>query len=158
LLLRRWGVLMEQANCHRGGLGYPVALIERLVALAEAAPHREVCGFVARWPDGSFEPMPVENALPCPFDRAGYRMDPIAQLRAMQAIDRRGGEIAAVYHSHPEAGAELSDRDREAAAVGGTQMVPGADQIVMGMRGGRVFEARCHPQPKRGSAPTQTVG
>ncbi len=95
----------------------PVAA--RLVALAEANPAREVCGFVTVAPDGEVEVVPARNvagerewAPGAPGDaRRAYLADPAAHLALSRRLRRDGGRIAAVYHSHVDAAARLSEVD-----------------------------------------------
>ena len=132
-------------------VAYPPALMARLVGLCEADPAREVCGFVVRR-GAALEVVPVPNvadryhaADPERFPRTsrdGYLMDPKAQLRLHRELEGGGGEIVAVWHSHVETGAYFSEKDRADAVVDGVQAVPGAEYLVLGLRGGRVTEAR----------------
>jgi proteasome lid subunit RPN8/RPN11 len=130
---------------------YPEALVARLVALCEADPAREVCGFVVRR-GAALEVVPVPNvadryhaADPAHFPRTsrdGYLMDPRTQLRLHRELEGGGGEIVAVWHSHVETGAYFSEKDRADAVVDGVQAVPGAEYLVLGLHRGRVTEAR----------------
>jgi proteasome lid subunit RPN8/RPN11 len=132
-------------------VAYPPELLARLAALCEADPARETCGFVVRR-EGALEVVPVENvadryhaADPGRFPRTSrdsYLMDPKAQLRLQRALEERGGEIVAVWHSHVEVGAYFSEKDRADAVVDGVQTVPGAEYLVLGVRGGRVTEVK----------------
>ena len=132
-------------------VAFPEALMARMVALCEADPAREVCGFVVRR-GSALEVVPVPNvadryhaADPERFPRTsrdGYLMDPKAQLRLHRELEGGGGEIVAVWHSHVETGAYFSEKDRADAVVDGVQAVPGAEYLVLGLRGGRVTEAR----------------
>ena len=74
--------------------------------------------------------------------RDSYLMDPKEQLRVHRELEAWGGEIAAVWHSHVEVGAYFSAKDRADAAVEGQPAVPGAEYLVLGVRGGRVTEVR----------------
>ncbi len=133
------------------GIAYGPEIVARLVALCEADPRREVCGFVVRRA-GALHVVPVENvadryhdAEPASFPRTSrdsYLMDPREQLRVMRELEAWGGEIAAVWHSHVEVGAYFSDKDRADAVVHGVQTVPGAEYLVLGVRGGRVTEVK----------------
>ncbi len=133
------------------GVAYPPELVARLAALCEADPAREVCGFVVRR-DGALHVVPVENVAdryhavdPAGFPRTSreaYLMDPKAQLRIQRELEAWGGEIVAVWHSHVEVGAYFSEKDRADALVDGVQAVPGAEYLVLGVRGGRVTEVK----------------
>ncbi len=133
------------------GMTYPPDVVARIAALCEADPAREVCGFVVRR-GAQLDVVPVPNvadryhaADPERFPRTSresYLMDPKAQLSLHREIDARGGEILAVWHSHVEAGAYFSEKDRADAVVGGLQTVPAAEYLVLSVRGGRVVEAK----------------
>jgi proteasome lid subunit RPN8/RPN11 len=133
------------------GAPFGPELLARIAALCEADPAREVCGFVVRR-GAALEVVPVENVAdryhandPAGFPRTSresYLMDPRAQLRLHRELEATGGELAAVYHSHVEAGAYFSAKDREDAAVDGVQLLPGADYLVFGVRSGRVTEVK----------------
>lgn len=133
------------------GVDYGPEILRRLSALCEANPERETCGFVVRR-GGALEVVEIKNVAdayhaqdPAHFPRTSresYLMDPRAQLRLHGALDREGGEIVAVWHSHVEVGAYFSAKDRADAVVDGVQLVPGAEYLVLGVRGGRVDEVR----------------
>jgi [CysO sulfur-carrier protein]-S-L-cysteine hydrolase len=126
-------------------------IVAHIVALCEADPTREVCGFVVRRA-GALHVEPVPNVAdryhekdPVHFPRTSrdsYLMDPKVQLRIHRELDAQGGEIAVVWHSHVETGAYFSAKDRADAVVDGQPTVPGAEYLVLGVRGGRVFEVR----------------
>jgi proteasome lid subunit RPN8/RPN11 len=130
---------------------YDPAILARMVALCEAEPEREACGFVVRR-EGALRVEPVPNAAdryhaldPARFPRTSrdsYLMDPKEQLRIHRELEAWGGEIAAVWHSHVETGAYFSAKDRADATVDGAPAVPGADYLVLGVKGGRVTEVR----------------
>ncbi len=134
-----------------GALAYPPDVVARMAALCEGDPGREVCGFVVRR-GSALEVIAIPNvadryhaADPGHFPRTSrdsYLMDPKAQLRLHRELEAWGGEIVAVWHSHVEVGAYFSEKDRADAVVDGVQAVPGAEYLVLGVRGGRVTEAR----------------
>jgi proteasome lid subunit RPN8/RPN11 len=127
------------------------AILARLVALCEADPGREVCGFLLRR-GGELLVQPVPNVAdryhaldPERFPRTSrdsYLMDPKEQLRVHRELEAWGGEIALVWHSHVETGAYFSAKDRADAVVDGAPTVPGAEYLVLGVRGGRVAEVK----------------
>jgi proteasome lid subunit RPN8/RPN11 len=151
---------------------YPPEVLERIAALAEADPEREVCGFVVRpRPGAALEVVAVRNAigeaegppgLPGSA-RSAYLADPVAQLRLFRRLREEGGEVVACYHSHPEGMASLSRLDLELAVVEGRPVVPGAELVVVAMAAGRArdiarflwngrhFEAIPLGRPPRGS-------
>jgi proteasome lid subunit RPN8/RPN11 len=133
------------------GVAYGPDLVARMVAACEADPAREVCGFVISR-GGALLVVPVPNvadryhaADPARFPRTSrdsYLMDPKEQLRLHRELEASGGEIVAVWHSHVEVGAYFSEKDRADAVVDGVQAVPGAEYLVLGVRGGRVTEVK----------------
>jgi [CysO sulfur-carrier protein]-S-L-cysteine hydrolase len=130
---------------------YDPEIVARLAALCEADPEREVCGLLVRR-GGALHVVPVANAAdryhavdPERFPRTSrdsYLMDPKDQLRVHRELETWGGEIAAVWHSHVEVGAYFSAKDRADAVMDGQPAVPGADYLVLGVRGGRVTEVK----------------
>jgi proteasome lid subunit RPN8/RPN11 len=122
----------------------PVAAVARVAALAAADPGREVCGLVFQLPDGGHEVVPVPNAEPPATARDAFRMEGAALLRALRAWEGRGAVVAAVYHSHLDAGPELSRRDRAELTLAGAPTFPGADLLVVSLRAGRVAAAALH--------------
>jgi proteasome lid subunit RPN8/RPN11 len=130
---------------------YDPELVARLAALCEADPGREVCGFLVRR-DGALHVVPVANAAdryhaldPARFPRTSrdsYLMDPKEQLRIHRELETWGGELVAVWHSHVEVGAYFSAKDHADAVVEGQPAVPGAEYLVLGVRGGRVTEVK----------------
>lgn len=135
----------------REPLSYPPEVVARIAALCEAEQGREACGFVVRR-GRALEVVPTRNAAdrfhaadPAAFPRTSrdsYVVDPRDQLRVLRELEAWGGEIAAVWHSHVEAVAYFSEKDRSDALPGGVPAVPGADYLVLGVRGGRVTEVR----------------
>lgn len=139
------------ADAGPGPAAYPPEVIARIAALCEADPGREACGFVVRR-GRALEVVAIRNAAdryhaadPAAFPRGSrhaFVMDPRDQLRVLRELDAWGGEIVAVWHSHVEARACLSDADRREAFPGGAPAVPGAEHLVLAVRAGRVAEVR----------------
>jgi proteasome lid subunit RPN8/RPN11 len=133
------------------GVAYGPEIVARLAALCEADPGREMCGLVVRR-EGALQVVPVANVAdryhavdPARFPRTSrdsYLMDPKEQLRVHRELEAWGGEIVAVWHSHVEVGAYFSEKDRADALMDGVQAVPGAEYLVLGVRGGRVTEVK----------------
>jgi proteasome lid subunit RPN8/RPN11 len=122
----------------------------RLAALAEEDPGREICGFVVEEGGRPLRLVPVRNVAGegdgppgVPGDaRRAFLADPSAHLALSRRLRVTGGRIAAAYHSHVDAPAVLSDVDLEQATCEGVPVHPGVDQVVIGMRGGKVQEIR----------------
>ena len=130
---------------------YGREILAHVVALCEADPSREVCGFVVRR-GGALAVVPVTNVAdryhardPARFPRTSreaYLMDPREQLQVFEDLAATAGEVVAVWHSHIDVGAYFSAKDRADAVVGGVQVVPGAEYLVLGVRDGRVTEIK----------------
>ena len=121
-------------------------LVARLAALAEAEPDVEVCGFVTAGSSGDLAVVPMRNVAGEGEDQAravrarreAYLVDPAAHLLLARGLRASGGRIAAVFHSHVNGPARLSPADLENALDGETPVLPGVDQIVIGMEAGKV--------------------
>lgn len=134
-----------------GAIAYGPEVVARIAALCEGDPTREVCGYVVRR-GSELEVIPMPNVAdqyhgqdPEHFPRTSrdsYLIDPKAHLRLERELEAWGGQIVAVWHSHVEVGAYFSRKDREDAVVDGIQLMPGAEYLVLGVKGGRVTEAR----------------
>jgi proteasome lid subunit RPN8/RPN11 len=119
----------------------------RLAALAEGDPEQEVCGFVAAGAGGGLEVVPVRNVAGegrespagCAGRREAFVVEPAAHLALSRRLRQEGGRIVAVYHSHVDGPARLSPADLAAAIDGGAPLLPGTDQIVIGMVRGKVL-------------------
>jgi proteasome lid subunit RPN8/RPN11 len=130
---------------------YDTEVLARIRELCEADPEREVCGFVVLT-GGVLQVIPVPNVAdryherdPARFprtSRTSYLMEPRAQLRVHESLLDGQGEIVAVWHSHVEVGAYFSDKDRADALVDGEPLLPGAEYLVFGVKGGKVEETR----------------
>ncbi len=122
----------------RGPLEYPAELLARIARLCEEDLERERCGLVIR-DGGSLRAVLIANAAAA---RDAFLLDAREQLRLEKRLRERGGEVVAVWHSHLDAPATLSRRDREGAMVDGREALPGAEQLVVGLRAGRAVELR----------------
>jgi proteasome lid subunit RPN8/RPN11 len=118
------------------------AVAPALVALAEADPLREVCGLIVAGPDGVAEPWSLPNRAAAPA--RAYELAPEALLDALRRLDIEGKALLAVFHSHPDGGADLSRRDLEAALADGEPLLQGVAQIVVSMSSGRALLVRVH--------------
>ena len=116
------------------------SLAPGLAALAEADPEREVCGFVVADSRGAQTVLPVRNVAG--ETAAAYEIDPAAHLALARSLRDDGGRIVAVYHSHIDGPARLSAADLEGAVDGDLPVLPGTDQVVIGMESGKTLEVR----------------
>lgn len=87
----------------------PRALINQLMAHAQRASGREVCGFIASHAGNAIKTYPVAN-IAIPAEKR-FQMEPTAQIRAIQQMREQGEEIFAIYHSHPTSPAAPSQAD-----------------------------------------------
>lgn len=120
--------------------GGAAGLLQALAREVEAERDREACGLVVRDRAGALWVHPVANAAP--DGRHAYALEARESLAAFRWADGAGGAVVAVYHSHLEADASLSGRDRAGALLLGRPAVPGADQLLISLRGGRASEMR----------------
>lgn len=121
---------------------FPPAVWQGLARAAEADPGREVCGFVVRSAGGELEVAPVPNAAPPGEAATAFAMDGAAQLRVLLRLEEEGGAVVAVYHSHLESAAVPSVADLAGALCAGRPAWPGAEYVVIALRGGRAVDIR----------------
>jgi len=107
----------------------------RLAALAEAEPDREICGLVEAGPGGAPRLLPLANLAADPA--IAFELAPGDVLAAVRRVEREGGALLAVYHSHLWGGAGLSARDLDQALCQGQPLLPGVDQVIVALRDGR---------------------
>ncbi len=79
----------------------PRAIVNQLLHLAQKSPEEEICGLISRDRAGFRKCYPVANAA---GDRKRFfTLDPKQQIESMRTMRERGEELAAIYHSHPDA-------------------------------------------------------
>lgn len=88
------------------------------MAHAAAGWPMEVCGLVARCPNGTLAVRPARNLSDLP---GTFLLDPAVLV----ASHRQGEVLIALYHSHCDAPAILSAADRAAACLDGAPAWPG---------------------------------
>lgn len=116
-------------------------LAERLTSLAEARPDEEVCGFVVEDSRGELRVVEVPNRAGATA-REAFLLDPAVHLALSRRLRAEGGRFVAVFHSHVDGPARLSPRDLEGAVDDGAPLLPGVEQIVIGMSCGKRTEIR----------------
>lgn len=92
-------------------------LAAEAMALARAAPGREVCGLLLATANGRVLLRPVPNVASDP--RRRFEIDPAALLAAHRQERRGGPAIIGCYHSHPGGVAEPSAQDAADAEPNG---------------------------------------
>ncbi len=96
-----------------GELRLAPRLVEAMRAALEAALPEEGCGLLFGRGQRVERVVPIQNALHSPVR---FRLEPQAQLAAMQEADAQGLELLAIYHSHPRGPDHPSVTDIEEAA------------------------------------------
>ncbi|MDJ0849821.1 MAG: Mov34/MPN/PAD-1 family protein [Myxococcota bacterium] len=141
----------------------PPAVLHELYAHAREALPEECCGLVLGDERSRFERTVrcrndmnrkhSEDPVGFPRDaRTGFWMSEVDTQRALEEADREGQRVTAVYHSHVDVDAFLSEMDLEYADPG---VFPGAAQIVIAVSEGQVkrvalFQREGAEQPFRG--------
>ena len=126
-------------------------LIPSMAAHARSTYPLECCGLVLADAAGTPRFLPVPNvagtrAAAGNSDRTrrdGYVMEPRALLEALEQVERNGGRLAVIVHSHPDVGAYFSKEDRDIALGGGGEPLwPDVQYLVISCRAGGVDAAR----------------
>jgi proteasome lid subunit RPN8/RPN11 len=104
-----------------------------------AAPH-EAVGLVVRAADQALCAIPLVNVSPTPA--TAFEISPRQWMRVEAAVRAHQGVFHALYHSHLDAPAVLSEQDQHGLAPGGLPLISGLMAWVISVRGGRISEAR----------------
>jgi proteasome lid subunit RPN8/RPN11 len=115
-------------------LRLPSAALEEIIRWSRAAHPREACGFLIGHPRGAGWDHPTVRCV----RRAGnvaerealdrFEADPGELVAAERAARDEGWELVGFWHSHPEAPAQLSARDRAGAWEGFSLLVVSVPQ------------------------------
>lgn len=89
-------------------------LVDEMFAHAREDLPNECCGLVSGKDGEADAVIRVANAAVSPLR---YEMDPQEQYNALQAIEGKGGELLAIYHSHTKSAAYPSQTDVNLAAA-----------------------------------------
>jgi proteasome lid subunit RPN8/RPN11 len=103
------------------------ALLDRIVAHARREFPNECCGFVATRDGVATEVARVENVAASPFR---FDIEPHVLLRTVTAIEDRGDDVGAIYHSHTRSAPYPSQTDANFAAHW-----PGTEWLIVGLAG-----------------------
>lgn len=79
----------------------PRNIVGRLLRLAQSSPEEEICGLISRDHHGFKNCYPVVNMAG--DKKHSFALDPRGQIEAMRTMRENGEELAAIYHSHPDA-------------------------------------------------------
>jgi len=96
----------------RGAPGLPESILSDAARHFEACYPAEGCGAIVRLPDGGNAFRPIANVASAPD---AFELDPIELLDLWTAQDRGELAVVAIVHSHCDAPAVLSARDRAGA-------------------------------------------
>ena len=79
----------------------PRPIVNQLLHLAQRSPEEEVCGLISRDAQGFKTCYPAANVAK--DKKRFFELDPKGQIDAMRMMREHGEELAAIYHSHPDA-------------------------------------------------------
>jgi proteasome lid subunit RPN8/RPN11 len=79
----------------------PRAIVNQLLHLAQKSPQEEICGLISRDRNGFKKCYPVANTAG--DKKRFFALDPGEQIAAMRIMREHGEDLAAIYHSHPDA-------------------------------------------------------
>ncbi len=122
------------------------SLLPQIVNHAVSAYPEECCGLILKCENRSWRSVRIKNIQnewhrlsPEDYPRtakAAYQMDPHELLALQKSLRHHREAIAVIYHSHPEAGFQLSDEDIRQALWDGEPTFPGVDYLVVSVRQG----------------------
>lgn len=122
---------------------YAAEILDAVRRHAEETYPRECCGLVLE--DGVHRAENVQDELHAEDPerhprtaRTAFVLAPRDQLRLARA--HRDGRALAIYHSHVDAGAYLSDADLAGATLEGRPLYPGLELVVVACDAGRAGE------------------
>jgi len=87
----------------------PRTIVNQLLAQSQHQPEEETCGLVSQKHGLPQRVYPVDNIAG--EKTSLFEMDPKQQVEAMKQMREQGEELFAIYHSHPHAPAQPSQRD-----------------------------------------------
>ncbi len=132
-------------------IDYPPEVLRQIIRHLETCYPAEGCGMLVRGPGGPLEVFPMKNVAADPEEgrrvhanRGAETMfvpDPKDLYRVNMLEYDRGARIVGVFHSHPEHDAYFSDTDRQWSAPDGVESYPGAEYLVVSIRGGKANSA-----------------
>ena len=92
---------MSGVRKNMNAIRLPRAMVNRLLHLAQKSPEEEICGLISRDRHDFKTCYPVANVAGDKKHR--FALDPRGQIEAMRTMRGHGEELAAIYHSHPDA-------------------------------------------------------
>jgi adenylyltransferase/sulfurtransferase len=124
--------------------------IDAIAAHMGACYPNEGCGLVVADARGALAFVPIPNVagttdMSSRTQRDGYVMDPKSLLTALDAVERAGGRLYAIAHSHPDVGAYFSKEDKaKALDHHGDPLWPDVQYLVVSVRNARADAARVY--------------
>jgi [CysO sulfur-carrier protein]-S-L-cysteine hydrolase len=118
------------------------ALLDELIAHARDEAPNECCGVVAvggSTPDGGSRATEVLRTVNVAASPLRFEVDGKELLATMDQIERGGGELGAIYHSHTRSAPYPSQTDINFAVNW-----PGVEWIIVGLAGGEQPEVRSY--------------
>jgi proteasome lid subunit RPN8/RPN11 len=115
------------------------ALLDELVAHAREDAPNECCGVVAVKPGSPAVAARVHRAVNTAASPLKFEVDGKELLGLIDAIERDGQELGAIYHSHTRTAPYPSQTDINFAAHW-----PGVEWIIVGLAGGGEAEVRSY--------------
>ena len=109
-------------------------LLERVIAHARRDAPNECCGLVGTRDGRAVSVHEAQNTAASPFR---FEVDGMELYREMTAIEERGEELGAIYHSHTRSEPYPSQTDLNFAAGW-----PGVEWLIVGLAGGGEPEVR----------------
>lgn len=112
---------------------YPAGVLAEAARHLEGCHPAEGCGAIVRLPDGARAFRPIRNVA---GEEGAYAFDVLEQIALWEAQDRGDLRIEAIVHSHCDAPADFSARDRAEARLGpgGPCAFPDLDWLVFSVR------------------------
>jgi proteasome lid subunit RPN8/RPN11 len=109
-------------------------LLEQVVAHARAEAPNECCGMIAATDGRAVSVHPATNRAASPLR---YEIAPREQFDLLNAIEERGLELGAIYHSHTRSDPVPSQTDINLAFFPGTTLpcYPGTVYVIVGLKG-----------------------
>lgn len=103
-------------------------LLTQIVAHAQREAPNECCGVVAVEAGPLARAVSVHPATNTAASPLRFEIDGLEVLRLIESIESSGGELGAIYHSHPRTAPEPSQTDINFAAGW-----PGVEWIIVGL-------------------------
>jgi proteasome lid subunit RPN8/RPN11 len=108
-------------------IAIPETILAELTDRARAGFPLEICGILGGKDGAVSEHYPMANT---DRSREHYMMDPKEQFAAVKDLRAKGKAMLAIYHSHPDTPARLSEEDLRLA------LTPGVSYIVVSLASG----------------------